>query len=594
MALPDAANLFQQHLITQISDAFKIIRQAKDGGSGARGIRVSLLRNFTAEYLTPFIRAYFARAGIEAKVAIGGFDTVQQDIFEGRLLGDCDLVVMALDLQGLAPDWLAGGGALGGVAERVTGLVSSALERVSVPVVVNTFIRPLHGSAGLTALTDDGSADAAVLEINRALRDFARERRGRVVLVDWERLAMMAGAEGTFDPRMAYMARSPFKPPFLSAYAHEIFKIGNALRGGAKKCLILDCDNTLWGGVVGEAGMEGIALDPNSYPGRAFYDFQRSVLRLGERGVMLALCSKNNPEDVLAVLDRHPDCLIKREHLVGWRINWEDKERNIAEMVREFNIGLDAVVFVDDNPTECARVRSFLPDVAVRQVPETLYTLPFLLDAEGLFANLAITEEDRGRSKMYQAESRRQQAGAGFASVEAFLASLELTALIERFTADHPAQLARVAQLTQKTNQFNLTTRRYSEAEILKFAADPDYLVMGMTVRDRFGDFGLTGVLIAQVAGTAARIDSFLMSCRVLGRTLEKEFATRAIETLRRDWGIDSVAAEYIPTAKNAQVADFWAGFGLKIFRATPERTLYGSDAGEIPLVHSPYIQVKP
>ncbi len=592
MSPPDAPSLFQQHLITQISEAFKIIRQSK--GAGKRSIRLSLLRNFTAEYLTPFIRAYFARAGIEAKVDIGGFDTVQQDIFEGRLLGECDLLVMALDLQGLAPDWIAGGEALRGVAERVTGLVSSALERVAVPVVINTFIRPLHDSAGLNALTDDGSADAAVLDINRALRDFARERRGRVVLVDWERLAMMAGAEGTFDPRMAYMARSPFKPPFLSAYAHEIFKIGNALRGGAKKCLILDCDNTLWGGVVGEVGVEGIALDPNSYPGRAFYDFQRSVLRLGERGVMLALCSKNNPEDALAVFDKHPDCLIKREHLVGWRINWEDKERNIAEMVREFNIGLDAVVFVDDNPTECARVRSFLPDITVRQVPEALFTLPALLDAEGLFSALAVTEEDRGRSKMYQAESRRQEAEAGFASVEDFLASLELSACIQRFTVEHPAQLARVAQLTQKTNQFNLTTRRYSEAEIIKFAGDPHSLVMGMTVADRFGDFGLTGVVIAHVAEKTARIDSFLMSCRVLGRNLEKEFATRAIETLRREWGVDTVAAEYIPTAKNSQVAKFWANFGLQVSQDTLERTSYSSNVNDIKLVHIPYIKVNP
>ena len=593
MSGPDNASPLPGHLLPAIADAYRDIKLAKTAGPPRYEIRIALLRNFTAEYLTPFIRAYFARAGAAAKVDIGGFDTVQQDIFEGKLLNGCDLAVLALDLGELVPDRLSAA-ALRGVGERVAGLVSSALERSPVPVVINTFIRPIHDSAGLNALIEDDGADAAIVDLNQTLRELARQHRGKLALVDWERLAVMAGAAGTFDPRLAYMARSPFKAPFLSAYAYEIFKIGNALRGGAKKCLILDCDNTLWGGVVGEVGLDGIALDANSYPGRAFYDFQRSVVRLAGRGVMVALCSKNNEEDVLAVLDRHPACLIKREHLVAWRINWEDKERNIADMVRELNIGRDAVVFVDDNPTECARVRSFLPEVAVRQVPETSYLLPALLDAEGLFDRLGVTEEDRGRAQMYQAESRRQEAAAGFESVESFLASLALTATITRYAADQTAQLARVAQLTQKTNQFNLTTRRYSEAEILRFAADPAWLVLGMGVTDRFGDFGLTGVLLAKVEAETARIDSFLMSCRVLGRNLEKAFAAFAIETLRRDWGVAAIAAEYIPTAKNAQVATFWRDFGLQLAENTVDHVTYRSAVTDIELPHLPYIKVNP
>ena len=579
-------------LLSTVSDAYKVIREHAGGEASARRFKLAILRNFSAEYLVPFIRAYFRRAGIEIDIVLGGFDTVQQDIFTPQFFEGVDLVVLALDLDALAPDWLTGGTYLADLADRIAALASSALERVSVPVIVNSFIRPVDFTAGLTALADPDSADSRIVQANMALHRLAQDHRGKIILIDWERLAIIAGAEDTFDRRMAYVTRSPYKAGFLSAYAYEIFKIGNALRGGTKKCLILDCDNTIWGGVVGEVGADGIALSRNDYPGRAFYDFQRSIVRLAKRGIMVALCSKNNEEDVLAIIDRHPDCLIRREHLVSWRINWTDKERNIADMVAELNIGMDSVVFVDDNPTECARVQQFLPDITVRQAPEKPYLLPSLLDSEGLFDVLTVTEEDRGRTEMYRAEQQRRQSEGAFPSVEAFLGSLELKATITRYRPEHQAQLARVAQLTQKTNQFNLTTRRYSDAEILRFADDPNRLVMGMSVADRFGDFGLTGVLIAEIEGDTARIDSLLLSCRILGRGLERQFAISAIQALKQGWPVQSIAGEYIPTHKNRQVADFWPNLGLAPASETATGVVYRAPIDTLNLDPLPYITV--
>ena len=554
------------HLISGLSDAYRLIREhAAAAGDPGKAQKIVVLRNFSTEYLEPFLRAYLLRAGLGAEVVTGGFDTVQQDILTPALLEGAGLVVLALDLEALAPDWRQAGSLLRAAADRVAGLAESLIERTDAPVMINSFVRPVHGSQGLNALADPDSADSLIVDANAALLQLARRHRGRLVLADWERLVMIAGAEASFDHRMRYIARSPYKAAFLSAYAYEIFKLANMRRGGVKKALILDCDNTLWGGIVGEVGPEGIQLDPHNFPGRAFYDFQRSVVRLAQSGVMVALCSKNNEEDVLAVLDGHPDCLLRRDHLVGWRINWRDKEQNIAELVRELNVGMDTVVFVDDSPTECARVGQLLPGITVRQVPAQIFDLSTLLEAEGLFDNIDATEEDRSRAGMYQAESRRREIAATFSSVEDFLASLQLAASIRRYGIGDSQALARVAQLTRKTNQFTLTTRRYSDAEVTSLAGDPNVLVLGMSVTDRFGDFGLTGVAIARVEERTAHIDSFLMSCRILGRDLERQLAATTLATLRDRWSVESVTADYIPTPKNGQVADFWDKLGFQV-----------------------------
>ena len=456
-------------------------------------------------------------------------------------------------------------GAPAGVRTRssvsLAGLFADIAQNTDALIAVNTFVPPFYSDFGITTVKDLSSHHNEVLRLNQLIREYVLSSPARFVLADWERFVRLVGANESMDYRFWYMSKAPFKKGFLDLYALELVKVARALKGKSKKCLILDCDNTLWGGVIGEEGLHGIKLDRHSYPGNIFYEFQKSIQRLHERGVLIAICSKNNDQDVWDVLEGHPDCLLKREHLSAWRVNWSDKASNIRSLAAELNLGLDSLVFVDDNPVECGLIREMLPEVTVLQVPEKLYTYPPLLNQDGLFDTLTLSSEDRQRSQMYRNEANRKCEQAKFETLDQYLASLSLSIAVHRVKDD---EVARVAQLTQKTNQFNLTTRRYSEAKIAALNSNPDWAIIRLLVRDKFGDSGLTGVLMASREGETGLIDSLLMSCRILGRNIEKAFVLAAFAIMERSWKVKAWRAEFIPTQKNQQVADFWPSIGFQ------------------------------
>lgn len=555
--------------------------------------RVSILSNFTADGIEPFLVYQCLKNGIRPTIAFGGYDTVLQDLIEMSGGGHSDqpeIIVFSIILEQLDPAYieLEWNSAL--AQKRLLALFQTAAEKTNALLVVNTFIPPYDADYGIATGTELTERGAEVSAINRAIRDFVRQNHQRFFLVDWERLARICGEHETMDYRFWYMSKAPFKQPFLNQYALEILKVVRALKGKAKKCLLLDCDNTLWGGVVGEDGISGIKLDPHSYPGSVYYDFQRQVLHLYGRGVILALVSKNNEEDVLEVLERHPHCLIKREHLAMWRVNWNEKTENIQSIAEELNLGTDSLVFVDDSPLECDLVGAMLPDVEVCQVPDKLYLLPRLLSRDGLFDTLAVSSEDRNRSAMYRVEAVRKQAERAFGSVEDYLATLGLELTICQAGKE---DMARIAQLTQKTNQFNLTTRRYSAAQIEAFSQSGTAAVFSLNVRDRFGDFGLTGVLIAFLDGGVGRIDSFQLSCRVLGRGLETVFLNHCLDRLEERWNVSEWFAEYIPSRKNGQTANFYANAGFVAIRSDAAGTTFRCEAGTRATSPISYITVK-
>ena len=576
--------------VTDIVDVLREVKLLDEAGKLSRSIRIKFYRNYTVEFIEPFLKYYFGQLGIRCEISFGGYDTVHQDVLGGEDLASYDLVVLSLTHQDLSADWDSPAVSAGELVERVTGMADLILGRTKAPLILNGFIRPLLDEGGAANTLRDASPSRRVAELNDGLRRYAAGKAPRCQLIDWERIVMLVGYEEAFDRRMGYMAAAPFRSAFMRGYAHEIFRIGRALKGNAKKCLILDCDNTLWGGIVGEAGLDGIELDRHTYPGKVFFDFQKAIVRLAGEGVMVALCSKNNLDDVMAVLDRHPDCVLKRDHLVGYRVNWEPKEANIKELVEDLNIGMDAVVFVDDSAIECSRVQAFLPDITVLQVPKRLTDLPLLIGREGYFDKLVVTAEDLTRTNMYREESRRRESVAAFADVEEFLAALDLKAVIKR---PEQGQVSRVSQLTQKTNQFNLTTRRYSEGEILGMLGDEDWGVFALSAADRFGDLGLVGVLIAHRIGDEAIVDTLLMSCRALGRRLEAEFVATCVEQLQAKWRARTWAAEYVKTAKNGQVAEFWPAFGFAESERQDATVRYRAAPGELKLDHTPYIQVR-
>jgi FkbH-like protein len=526
-------------------------------------VRIVFLRNFTIEGVDAFLKYHLYANRIRPEIAFGGYGTVGQDVLGDDALItriDPDVIVLSLVLEELESDYGTPGWRCDSVRKYLADIFDMLATRTRATIVVNTFLLPLYPELGFALAADGSDMAAQVTSLNEFIFKHVRENTPRFCLMDWNRYLRLLGAEASLDGRYWYLSKSPFKKAFLNAYAQELSRVACALKGRAKKCLVLDCDNTLWGGVIGEDGIDGIKLDRNEYPGKAYYDFQTTVLHLVERGILLALCSKNNEEDVFDVLDNHPWCRLKRSHFAAWRINWEDKVSNLVALAEHLNLGLDSFVFVDDNRVECGMVRQMLPEVTVLEVPEKLYAYPPLVIKDGLFDTLRFTAEDKQRAKLYHSESTRRGARNAFGTVDDYLASLETIAYIHRA---QPNEIPRVAQLTQKTNQFSLTTKRYSEQDIRAFMSSEDGAVFALAVKDKFGDLGLVGVLILRREDDIGKIDSFLLSCRVLSRGLESAMIVHCLEIMRSVWNISRWHAEYIPTRKNAQVADFWAVNGF-------------------------------
>ncbi|MBQ9576140.1 MAG: HAD-IIIC family phosphatase [Muribaculaceae bacterium] len=327
-----------------------------------------------------------------------------------------------------------------------------------------------------------------------------------------------------------------------------------------KKCLVLDLDNTLWGGVLGEDGVDGIKLG-GDYPGKAYTLWQQALLQLSQQGVILAVCSKNNEADVQEAWDKNPGMVLKRDHFSVLRINWQDKATNVRELASELNIGLDSMVFVDDNPAERELIRQQLPEVTVPDFPEKPYQLLLFFKSlvDSYFRIYQVTDEDRRKTEQYRANAQRHAEQARFTDMESYLYSLDLE--LDILPADEH-NLPRIAQMTQKTNQFNLTTRRYSETDVQQ-RLNEGWTVYCMSVRDRFGDNGITGtIFLRPVDDTTVEIDTLLLSCRILGKGIEEAFVKTVFNLLRLD-GYRHVKADFLPTAKNGQTADFYDRMGM-------------------------------
>lgn len=542
-------------------------------------ISIHFLKNFTVEPVEPYLKFHILREAIEPTISHGGYDTILQEVLDpasALRAAMPDIVVLALELTLLDSGYGRYGWSADDAIDRLHEMYEALRSNTTSLVVVNTMLSPFIAVEGIA--NPDRRNVREVARLNDWIWQYAAANAGRFAVADWDRLLRVTGRDDAIDQRFWRTALAPFRGPFLDLYAREIAKVVRALKGKSKKCVILDCDDTLWGGVVGEDGIDNIRLSSTDWPGSAYHEFQRSVLLLHERGILVALCSKNNPEDVWEVMQRHASCPLQRSHLCAWRINWDDKANNVLALSEELKLPLDAFVFVDDNPREVQLIRDFLPQVTVLQVPAELYDYPDLLLRDGLFDVLSVSEEDGKRASLYRAESKRSQERDVHLNLEDYLVSLaQELSFWEVSDSDRP----RVTQLTQKTNQFNLTTRRYSDGQIEAFMNADDTAVYAMSVSDRYGDLGTTGVLIARCSGTIGQIDTLLLSCRILGRRLEFAFVDSCLRELEERWGVTAWRAEYLPTKKNAQVADFWDRVGFSREAETDSMTTYSMAAGK-------------
>jgi FkbH-like protein len=406
---------------------------------------------------------------------------------------------------------------------------------------------PLMTRRGLLDMNVEMGLSLALMKMNLALHEATRADP-RIHLFDSVRWTAMCGDKG-YDPRLWYAAKTPYSIGVFKQAIADFAAALRALQGGAKKLLVLDLDGTLWGGTVGDDGWQNLRLGGHDPVGEVYRDFQATLRALTRRGVLLGMVSKNDERTALEAIGSHPEMVLRAEHFAGWRINWNDKANNISELAEELNLGLDAVVFIDDNPVERDRIRQALPAVLVPEWPANPAYYCGALAALDCFDIPGISAEDRDRTAMYKAERERKQALEQTLTMDEWLSSLGLVIEVEPLS---PANLPRAAQLLNKTNQFNLSTRRLSAAEFMQWAEQPDHRVLVFKVRDKFGDYGLVGIgsVVMDRASRTARVIDYVLSCRVFGRKVE-ESMFRVLEVTARAWGASELVADYYPTDKN-------------------------------------------
>ena len=561
--------------------------------------RLAILRSFTVEPMVPFLRATAFCAGIDLTVYVSDFNAyVQAMVDSGSTLYAFapDAALLAVQTRDVVPEFWDDFGSLKeeqihAIVKRVSSefrdWVSAFRKHSHAHLILHNLEQPMNPSRGLLDAQQSDGQTAAIAHINTAIRNLASEQVGIYVL-DYDRIVARHGRATWHDERKWVTVRLPIAASNLNHVVQEWMRFLHPLTGKLAKAVAVDLDNTIWGGIIGEDGLDGIRLG-TEYPGSAYQAVQRALLDLYQRGILLAVCSKNNREDALQALEKHPGMILKPWHFAAMRINWTEKSQNLREIAEELNIGIDALAFLDDNPIERQQVRSALPEVFVIDLPTDPVNFAGAIRQCPLFERLSLSAEDQQRGAIYEAQRERQQLERSVTSREDFYRSLEQEAEISRLTK---ANLARVAQLTNKTNQFNLTTRRYSEQQIADIAASEGWECFSLRLRDRFGDNGLVGVAITHLEGDVSQIDTLLLSCRVIGRSVETALLSFLAERARAH-GARRLQGWFLPTKKNAPARDFYATHGFTTAQQNGDGTLWSLDLAANPLSAPEWVRVR-
>ncbi len=412
----------------------------------------------------------------------------------------------------------------------------------------------------------------------------------RAYLFDMEGVVSRYGKARAFSSTMYYLARMPWQDGLLPHLADELLRYIQAHQGRTRKCLVLDLDNTLWGGVLGEDGPEGIEIGPGNAMGEAFLAFQRTVAMIKSRGIMLAINSKNNEDEVREAFRLRTDMPLKLEDFSAQRINWQSKHDNLVAIAAELNIGVDSLVFVDDNPVECALVEEMLPDVKVVRLPDDPADYGDALLDLMAFEKLSITDEDRAKTQQYQEQRQRAAHRDTVGDLDGYLASLGTEV---RIRPASEATRVRVHQLFSKTNQFNLTTRRYTPADIDRFIADDRFVLRTIDATDRFGALGIIGVYLIDLSRDVPHVDSFVMSCRAIGRGIE----TAVMNTIKKEFLSDqrheALSVDFIPTKKNVPARTFCESQGfVRVAETEAGRRSFRLDADQARPIDCPHVAI--
>ena len=530
--------------------------------------RIALLGSHTLAHLAPGIRVAGLARRLAINVHVGDYNLYRHALLSGdEALARFrpDLVLLALDENAFAlsfpPDVATSHieAELDREIDAIKQLWKCVRERYGAQPVQQTLLTitaPIFGNyEGIVP----GSPGAVVDAFNTRLREAAREEKVLLVDIAWE-----AGRCG-FVPELVnpvrwHHAKQLVSPLFTPFYGDLVARVIGALAGVSRKCLVLDLDNTLWGGIVGDDGIAGLRLGQGSADGEAYTAFQRYVARLGDRGVILAICSKNDTVVAEQAFSNHPEMVLKRENIAIFVANWDDKATNLRKIAKSLDIGIESLVFVDDNPAERAIVRAELPEVAVPEMPADIANYPCCLANAGYFETASFTADDLSRGRSYAARGSRLAEMERTTDLDGYLRSLAMTMKVE-FIGPH--NIARVTQLINKTNQFNLTTRRYNAEQIEHFAAGPGNIALAFRLSDRLEDAGLIATILATPTNSGEMyIDTWLMSCRVLGRKVEVA-SFQVLAELVATLNARTIIGEYIPTSRNGMVANHYRTLGF-------------------------------
>jgi FkbH-like protein len=546
-------------------------------------IRIAILSSFTFEPIIQYLYIQCYRANLKPEFYIGGYNLFQQEILDqasGLYKFNPEVLILAIGLEEISPKFSDHFLELSDkqiddeidIIETIKTLISSFRKQSNASMIIHNFEVPARSDFGIADFLQSHSHKNSIRKINTAVEEIARKNQG-LYIIDYDGLASLYGKLSWQDKKMLLLAKMPISGKNCIHLANEYIRFLKPMKGLNRKCLVIDLDNTIWGGIVGEDGIDGIKIG-RSYPGNAFLAFQKEILKLYNKGIILAVISKNNEFEAMEVFEKHPDMILKKEHFAGWRINWLDKVQNIKAIAKELNIGLDSMVFIDDSPVERELMKTTLPEVLTVNMPADPVQYCSVLRELTDFETLSLSDEDRKRGEMYRTQLERKKQQESFTSLDDFYKSLDMVATIN--LADSYS-IPRISQLTQKTNQFNLTTKRYSESDISYFAESSDFTVLYIRLIDKFGDNGIVGVCIIKKHGLEWEIDTYLLSCRVLGRTVETAFLSFIIDIAKKE-GAKLLYGTYIPTDKNHLAADFYGLHGFKLFNQSSEQVKWVFD----------------
>jgi FkbH-like protein len=536
-----------------------------------RIVRLGMVGSYTTGQLSDLLRLAAFRYGIFLEIYEAGFDQYRQEILDPRsglnAFGP-DVVLLAVHEGALELPHLSQTpeSHVEAEADRWVSLWHRIRELSGAAVIQHNFVSRPDLVHGHLARTLPGSRASMVIAVNDAL---ARRVHPGVAIVDAESLASRIGKDSWHDPRYWYLAKQAVSLQALPSLARHTGAVLAATMGLSRKVLVLDLDNTLWGGTVGDDGLENLVLGQGTADGEAFLDFQAYCKALADRGVVLAVCSKNDLETALLPFRDHPDMVLGEEDIAVFVANWIPKADNLRHIAEVLGLGLDSLVFVDDNPAERESIRRLVPEVEVVELSANPAEHVHSLASTPLFEPASLTEEDRQRTKQYRARAAAATIAAQASSLEEFHRELQMEAVVAPFDDLH---LPRVVQLIMKTNQFNLTTRRHGDARVRAYMADPEMITMYVKLSDRLADHGLVAVVIGSISGHVLEIDTWVMSCRVIGRTLERTILAHLIETARgRE--LRMIRGIYVPTERNRMVSRLYPELGFEPEASGPDGT---------------------